>query len=205
MRFRLVPSDDHFFELFSESADNAAACARVLRNLLGQLDDLPHQLEAVRALERQGDEVTRAILQRLNTTFVTPFDREDIHALAEELDDVVDDMLAVAALLNVFAVTEILPELKEQADVLVQMADEAVLLLGQLPSMKGVEPHLEAIDTLETAGDEVYRRALGRLFSGEFEALDVLKWKDVIEAMEAALNTLEDISDIVESIVFKHA
>ena len=114
-------------------------------------------------------------------------------------------MLAVAALLNLFGVTEILPELKEQADVLVSMADEAVLLLGRLQSMKGVEPHLEAIDALETTGDEIYRRALGRLFSGEFEALDVLKWKDVVEAMEEALNTLEDISDIVESIVFKHA
>ncbi len=114
-------------------------------------------------------------------------------------------MLAVAALLNLFGVTEILPELKEQADVLVSMADEAVLLLGRLQSMKGVEPHLEAIDALETTGDEIYRRALGRRFSGEFEALDVLKWKDVVEAMGEALKTLEDISDIVESIVFKHA
>jgi uncharacterized protein len=205
LRFRLVPADDRFLELFCESAGNAAACARVLQELLNNLDDLPHQLEAVKALERQGDEVTRSIMRLLNTTFVTPFDREDIHALAEELDDVVDDMLAVAALLNLFRVTEILPELKEQADVLVQMADEAVLLLGQLRSMKGVEPHLEAIDQLETQGDDIYRRALGRLFSGEFKALEVLKWKDVVEAMEAALNTLEDISDIVESIVFKHA
>ncbi len=205
MRFRLVPADDRFVELFRESAVNAAGCARVLQGLLGNVDDLPQQLMAVRALERQGDEVTRSIMQRLNTTFVTPFDREDIHALAEELDDVVDDMLAVAALLNVFGVTEILPELKEQADVLVQMSDEAVLLLGKLQSMKGMEPHLEAIDRLETNGDEIYRRALGRLFSGEFKALEVLKWKDVVEAMEAALNTLEDISDIVESIVFKHA
>ena len=205
MRFRLVPGDDRFIELFCESAGNAAACARVLQDLLGHLDDLPRQLTTVRNLERQGDEVTRSIMRRLNTTFVTPFDREDIHALAEELDDVVDDMLAVAALLNLFGMTEILPELKEQADVLVQMADQAVLLLGQLSSMKGMEPHLEAIDELETTGDDIYRRALGRLFSGEYEALDVLKWKDIVEAMEAALNTLEDISDIVESIVFKHA
>jgi predicted phosphate transport protein (TIGR00153 family) len=205
LRFRLVPADDRFIELFCESAANAAACARVLQGLLAHLDDLPDQLQMVRALERQGDEVTRSIMQRLNTTFVTPFDREDIHALAEELDDVVDDMLAVAALLSVFGVTEILPELKEQADVLVQMSDEAVLLLGKLQSMKGMAPHLEAIDKLETTGDEIYRRALGRLFSGEFKALEVLKWKDVVEAMEAALNTIEDISDIVEAIVFKHA
>lgn len=205
MRFRLVPTDDRFFELFSDSAANAAKCARALQELVADVEGLPTHLEEVMALERHGDDVTRSILVRLNTTFVTPFDREDIHALAEELDDVVDDILAVSALLNLFRVTEILPELKEQADLLVQMADEAVLLLGQLDSMKNVEPHLEAIDRLETEGDRVYRRAVARLFSGEFPALEVLKWKDVVEAMEAALNTLEDISNIVESIVLKYA
>ncbi|MCA1692338.1 MAG: DUF47 family protein [Actinobacteria bacterium] len=205
MRFRLVPTDDRFFELFSDSATNAAKCARALQSLVADVEDVPAHLEEVMALERHGDEVTRSILRRLNSTFVTPFDREDIHALAEELDDVVDDILAVSALLNLFRVTEILPELKEQADLLVQMADETVLLLGRLESMKGVEPHLEALDRLETEGDHVYRRAVARLFSGEFPALEVLKWKDVVEAMEAALNTLEDISNIVESIVLKYA
>ncbi|MFN2504130.1 MAG: DUF47 domain-containing protein [Acidimicrobiales bacterium] len=205
MRFRLVPTDDRFFELFSDSATNAAKCARALQELVADVEGVPAHLEEVMALERHGDEVTRSILRRLNSTFVTPFDREDIHALAEELDDVVDDILAVSALLNLFRVTEILPELKEQADLLVQMADETVLLLGRLESMKGVEPHLEALDRLETEGDHVYRRAVARLFSGEFPALEVLKWKDVVEAMEAALNTLEDISNIVESIVLKYA
>jgi uncharacterized protein len=205
VRFRLIPSDDGFFAVFNESAMNAAECARRLRDIVVDFNDIEVKHALVADCETRGDELTGRILKRLDGTFVTPFDREDIHALAEELDDVVDDMLAVAALLNLFGVTEILPELKEQADVLVQMADEAVLLLGQLRSMKGMEPHLEAIDQLETHGDDIYRRALGRLFSGEFKALEVLKWKDVVEAMEAALNTLEDVSDIVESIVFKHA
>jgi uncharacterized protein Yka (UPF0111/DUF47 family) len=157
------------------------------------------------SFESKGDELTGSILRRLNSTFVTPFDPEDIHALAEELDDVVDDMLAVAALLNIVHVEQILPELKEQADLLVQMAAINVELLAQLDSMKGVRPHLDAIDALETEGDKVYRRALGHLFSGEYSALEVLKWKDVVEAMEAALNTIEDISNVVESIVLKFA
>ena len=205
MRFRLVPTDEGFFGLFCDSAANAARCARALQGLVGDLERMGEHLEVVRGLERQGDEITRSILHRLNSTFVTPFDREDIHALAEELDDVVDDMLAVAALLNVVHPQELLPELKEQADVLVQMADVAVELMGRLESMKGVQPHLDAIDRLETEGDGVYRRALGRLFSGEYPALEVVKWKDVIQAMEAALNTIEDISNVVEAIVLKFA
>jgi predicted phosphate transport protein (TIGR00153 family) len=203
MRFRLVPSDDAFFGLFNESAANVAECAHRLRDLLSDPTD-PARHEQVAACERRGDELVRTIVQRLNTTFVTPFDWEDIHALAEELDDVVDDMLEVSYRMQISGITSALPELKEQADLLVQCADEAQALLARLESMKGVKPHLDAVDR-ESEGDAVHRRILARLFSGEFEALDVIRWKDVIESMEGALNTLEDISDVVESIVLKHA
>jgi hypothetical protein len=161
--------------------------------------------EKVAACEHRGDEIVRAILQRVNTTFVTPFDREDIHALAEELDDVVDDMLAVSDLIQITGIAASLPELKEQADLLVQCAEETQELLTHLQTMKGVQPHLDAVDRLESEGDALHRRILGRLFGGEFDALDVLRWKDIVESMEAALNTLEDISDVVESIILKHA
>ena len=204
MRFRLIPSDDAFFGLFNESAANVADCALRLRDLLADPTN-PALHESVAACEHQGDQIVQTILQRLNTTFVTPFDREDIHALAEELDDVVDDMLEVSHRMQITGITTALPELKEQADLLVQCADENKLLIERLESMKQVRPHLEAIDRLESEGDAVHRRILARLFGGEFEALEVLRWKDVIEAMEGALNTLEDISDVVESIVLKHA
>ncbi|HKE72631.1 MAG TPA: DUF47 family protein [Acidimicrobiales bacterium] len=204
MRFRLVPSDDAFFGLFNDSAANVAECARRLRDLLSDPTS-PDAHDHVVACERRGDELVHTILQRLNTTFVTPFDREDIHALAEELDDVVDDMLEVAHRLQITGIGTALPELKEQADLIVQCADETQLLLARLESMKGVQPHLDAIDRLESEGDAVHRRILARLLGGEFDALDVIRWKDVVEAMEGALNTLEDISDIVESIVLKHA
>jgi len=204
VRFRLIPTDDAFFGLFNESAANVAECARSLRDLLVDPCD-PAAHEKVAECEHRGDELVRTILQRLNTTFVTPFDREDIHALAEELDDVVDDLLEVSHRMQLTGLTVALPELKEQADLIVQCADETQQLLARLESMKGVRPHLDAIDRLESEGDAVHRRILARLFGGEFEALDVLRWKDVIESMEAALNTLEDISDVVESIVLKHA
>jgi len=203
VRFRLLPTDDRFFELFSEAAVNVSACAGHLRGVLAGSDGI----ESIIACERRGDELTREILQRLHTSFVTPFDREDIHALAEELDDVVDDVLSVVHKLGLGGPLDLstVPELKDQADLLVAIADEAVELIARLESMKGITPHLDAIDRLESEGDVVCRQALDRLLSGQFDPIVVIRWKDVIEAMEAALNTVEDISNLVESIVLKHA
>ncbi|MDQ1374694.1 MAG: uncharacterized protein QOJ09_2032 [Actinomycetota bacterium] len=205
VRFRLVPTDDGFFDLFRSSSENVVECAQRLKELIDDFTDVETKHNRVIDSERRGDEITRTILRRLSSTFVTPFDREDIHALAEELDDVVDDMLAVSYLLQLTGVGVLLPEVKEQADVMVKMAEEVSALMNRLEKMKGVEPHLDSIDRLESEGDAVYRRTMARLFSGEYDALDVLKWKDIIEALEAALNTLEDVGDVVESIVLKHA
>jgi predicted phosphate transport protein (TIGR00153 family) len=203
VRFRLLPTDDKFFGLFDDAAANAAECARLLRAVI--LDGSVEDHERIRGCERKGDELTRTILQRLNTTFVTPFDREDIHALAEELDDVVDDIQTVSELLVVLPTSTPLPELHEQVELLVRAAEETEALVGRLESMKDVRPHLDAIDQLESDGDTVYRKILVRLYSGEVDALEVLRWKGIVEALEGALNTIEDISDVVESIVLKHA
>jgi predicted phosphate transport protein (TIGR00153 family) len=205
VRFRLVPTDDRFFELFGSAAANVAECARRLSALVSMLPETDGGHAAVMECERRGDQLTREILHRLNSTFVAPFDREDIHALAEELDDVVDDMLSVAALLDLVHPREVLPELAEQAGILVQMGDELVRMMERLQDMNGLEPHLDAIDQLETDGDLVYRRAVARLFDGGLDPIEVVKWKDVIAAMEDALNTIEDVSDVIESIVLKHA
>lgn len=203
MRFRLLPTDDKFFGLFNDAAANAAECARRLQAAVP--DGTAEDLDRIRECERRGDEITRTILQRLNSTFVTPFDREDIHALAEELDDVVDDIQTVSELLVVVPTATSLPELPAQVDVLVRAAEEAEALVGRLESMKDVQPHLDAIDRLESEGDTIYRSILGRLYSGEVDALEVLRWKDIVQALEGALNTIEDISDVVEAIVLKHA
>jgi predicted phosphate transport protein (TIGR00153 family) len=204
MRFRLLPTDEGFFGLFDEAVANVARCAGALATLLADPTDPSAGAEVVDC-ERRGDAITDQILKRLDTSFVTPFDREDIHALAEELDDVVDDMHTVAQRVGLLAVGSTVPWLRRQADILVGLAAEAVELMAKLATMKGLAPHLEAIDRLESEGDSIYNEALAHLFSGEFEALDVLRWKDLVEAMEAAINTMEDIGDIVESIMLKHA
>jgi uncharacterized protein Yka (UPF0111/DUF47 family) len=145
-------------------------------------------------------------MRRLNTSFVTPFDREDLHALAEELDDVVDDMLEVAYRLELGdRDVAAMPELKQQADILVQMAVEVVAMTAGLRSLKDLQPHLDAVDRLESEGDTIYRHALRRIYSDDFKARAGLYWKDVIEAMEHALDTMEDYSDVVEAVALKHA
>jgi predicted phosphate transport protein (TIGR00153 family) len=205
VRFKLLPRDEGFFPLFDEAAGNVAECARRLRSLLTNLDDVERHRNLVRECERRGDELTRSILRRLDSSFVTPFDPEDIHALTEELDDVVDDMEAAADLLVLHQVGSALPEVVEVADVLVKAAETTVSLVAKLPRLRGLEPDLETIDQLESEADGLYRRSVARLFSGEFDAFDVLRWKDIIEAIEASVNAVENISDIVESIALKHA
>ncbi len=204
MRFKLVPTDDKFFDLFVEAAQNAHECAKGLQVLVGDFTDIGTKHAAVVRCETRGDELTTAILRRLDTSFVTPFDREDIHALAEELDDVCDDVLAVSDLMQLVQIEEVLPEMRELADILVQMTYQAVELLKRLKPMKGVQPYLDAIDKLESQGDSVYRRTVARLFT-EYDAITVLKWKDIVQAMEHAINTVEDASNVVESIVLKFA
>ena len=207
MRFRLLPTDDGFFDLFNDAAANVVACTRQLRELLETaIPGGDVSIDSVIAFEHRGDELTRTIMRRLNTSFVTPFDREDIHALAEELDDVVDDVLEVALRLDLGdRDVGAMPELKEQADVLVAMADAVAKLVAGLRSMDGLQPLLDEVDRLESEGDAIYRQALRRLYSVEFKARATLYWKDVVETMEHALDTMEDISDVVEAIALKHA
>ena len=209
MRFRLIPRDEAFYPLFDEAAENIAECARRLRALLEEFPDgsgpVEEKVARVTDCERLGDDITRRILRRLNSSFVTPFDREDIHALTEELDDVVDEMQAAADLLVLHNVEKALPEVKEIGDILVEAAETNVQLIKKLPRLRGLDDDLEAIDRLESAADKAYRRSVAHLFSGEYKAFNVLKWKDVVEALEASVNAIENISDIVESIALKHA
>jgi predicted phosphate transport protein (TIGR00153 family) len=202
---RLVPTDEGFFELFQSSASNARDCAEELSKLIVSLDDVEGHYERIKGFEHRGDQITIELLRRLDASFVTPYDREDIHALAEELDDVVDSMFAAASLMELLHVDEAPPELGELAAVLVAMADEMVALMSCLQTKKGARYRLERIEHLERQGNNTFRQGMGRLFSGEFVAIEVLKWKDIIQALEDALNAIDDVSDVVESILVKES
>ena len=205
MRFRLVPSDDGFFPLFDQAAANVAEAARLLRDLLDRFELTQAKHTAIGECERRGDELTRTILRRLDSSFVTPFDRQDIHALTEQLDDVVDDIQAVSELLVLHDVDEPLAEVRELTDVLVKTADANVTLVHKLSRLKGLDDDLDTIDRLESEADRIYRRSVAHMFSGDFNAFDVLRWKDIIESIESSVNGLENVSDIIRGIALKHS
>ena len=204
-QLRLVPVDGGFFELFQAGAVNARDCAEQLRKMLSSFTDIDEYYQEIRSLERRGDQITAELLRKLDATFVTPYDREDIHALGEEIDDVVDDMFSAAELVRILRVDKPLGEVEEMADTLATMATEMVALIGCLQSREGARHRLERIEALEREGDAVYRRSMAKLFSGEYEALDVLRWKDILQALENAINRIEDVSDVVESILVKNS
>jgi predicted phosphate transport protein (TIGR00153 family) len=202
-RFRLVPRDERFFDLFDQAALNARDCARELMKITASFSDLDDHFDQMKSFERRGDEITIQLLHLLDATFVTPYDREDIHALVEVIDDVVDDMFAAASLIQLVQVDTPLVDVPEMAEILGTMADEMAALLSCLRSKSGARYRLERIEQLEHQGDAVYRRAIARLFSGDFDAIEILKWKDIVRSFEDAMNAIEDVSDVVESILIK--
>ena len=207
MKLKVSQRSEAFFDLFNRSASNLRETSEMLRDLVENYEDLDLKVRRIQDREHEGDEITHAIIQRLNTSFVTPIDREDIYRLATALDDVVDAIEAVADLLLLHKVVEPLAVMKAQVDVLAQAASQAEQALGLLPKMDRtqLEPFWIEINSLENEGDQIYRHAMAELFGGDYKAMDVLRWKDVIEDLEEAIDGLERVSTIVEAIVLKHA
>ncbi|MGH9030092.1 MAG: DUF47 family protein [Acidimicrobiales bacterium] len=199
-----APTHEAFFELFEAAAANTRDCATELRKLTASFSDLDAHFEEIKGFEHRGDQITGALLRLLDESPTTPFDREDIHSLAEELDDVVDEMFSAASLIQLVSVEQPPPEVAQLSDVLVSMADEIVALMDCLRSREGARHRLERIEHLERQGDAIFRTSIARLFSGEYEAMQILKWKDIVQAIEDSLNAIEDVSDVVESILVKH-
>jgi predicted phosphate transport protein (TIGR00153 family) len=200
-----VPRDEGFFELFVRQAKNVEAGALVLSDLISAFDDVHAKADELRRLEHAGDDMTHEVMRRLNTVFVTPIDHEDIHELTSTLDDVLDHMEAAADLFVLHKIDEPLPQMKVQADVLVHATRTLREALEQLPRYKELPPYWIEVDRLENEGDRVYRQAIADLFEGSHRALDVLKWRDIIDELEAAIDRTEDVSDVLEGIALKHA
>jgi predicted phosphate transport protein (TIGR00153 family) len=205
MKLRVIPRSESFYDLFERAAGNLADTAALLLKLLTDYHDPEAAHAEIRQREHEGDEITHQIMRALNTTFVTPFDREDIHRLASLVDDILDGIEAVADLLVLHQIEQPLPEMRQQAEVLARAADQTYQAMTGLRSFTGLDQYWVEINRLENEGDRIYRRTVARLFSGEYKAMDVLKWKDLVDQLEAAIDKAEDVANTLESIVLKHA
>ncbi|MGH2748488.1 MAG: DUF47 domain-containing protein [Actinomycetota bacterium] len=202
-RLRLIPREESFFDLFEELAQKVAHGAAQLLDLLKDYSDLDRKTGRILDTEHEGDELTHEVMRRLNTTFVTPFDREDIYRLASRLDDVLDHVEATAEFLQLHKIERPLPQMVALTETLHTAAEKTAAAMPGLRKMKHMEEYWVEINRLENEGDRFYRRTIAELFSGDYKAMDVLKWKDIIEEIEQAIDKLEDVANTVESIVLK--
>jgi len=202
---RLRPVDTTFYDLFTESAKHLVDGAELLAEMLGEGNDREAIAKRMRDAEHAADETTHEIVRRVNTTFVTPFDREDIYSLASRLDDVMDYMEEAVDLVLLYEVERLPSELAEQVEVLQRAAELTAESMPRLKTMRDLEEYWIEVNRLENAGDKSYRRILAKLFSGKYDALEVLKLKDIVDSLEKAIDAFEKVANIVEQIHLKES
>ncbi len=207
MGFRLTPQENSFYDLFAKSASFLVDGARELTTILGVE---PSEREAVaarmREIEHQADEATHEIIRKVNSSFITPFDREDIHGLAANLDDCMDLMDAAVDLIVLYRIGELPPGVAHQVEVLTRMSELTADAMPKLRSMKDLAEYWIEINRLENQADQIYRRLLAELFNGQAtDAITIMKHKEVIEELEAAADAFEQVAHKVESIAVKES
>lgn len=206
-RLRLLPRDERFFELFEQATNIIVSGADTLQHMLRDFSQADTFRKQIAELEHAGDSVIHEVVDKLNRTFVTPLDPEDIRAIASHLDDVVDYIQAAAERLVLYHVTEPLPSSLELSRVLVAVAREVqavIALMRDFNQRQSIMEHCIEINRLENAGDKIYREALGNLFR-EGNPMELMRWKEIFDQIEQAIDQCEDLADIIESVVVKHA
>ena len=205
MAFRIFPRDEGFFPLLEESATIAHECASKVSGILRSLPPAEVEIDVIMAAERRGDVLVREVNRRLERSLVTPFDREDLQLLATNLDDVIDEIFAAADLILLHHVSKELPGVLDMAQLLEEITLKNIELMKGLSSFTDITRLVEEIDALESSADRMFRRVTGELFNGSHDALDILRWKEIVEAIESAIDAVEEVSDVVQSIAVKHA
>ena len=203
--FRLIPREEKFFEFFEKAANNILDGARILAHMTDEQDgDLEKGWKQLEDLEHVGDKITHQIIRKLNRTFITPIDREDIHSLTVALDDVMDLIEAVAARMSLYKIKQPTEEARKLALVILKSAEEIVKAVSNLERLDDVTEHCIEINRLENEADEVCREAIAGLFEKGQDPIDVIKWKEIYETMETATDRCEDVANIVEGVALKN-
>ena len=205
MRFRIRPVETSFYDLFTEMADHLVNGANLLAQMLDSGTDKKALGEEMREAEHQADETTHKIVKRANSTFITPFDREDIYKLASSLDDVMDFMEETVDLVGLYELGDLPADFAPQVEVLQRATQLTAEAMPRLRTMKDLDEYWIEINRLENQGDRSYRRAVAKLFSGSYKSLEVLKLKDIVDSLEHAIDALESVANTVEQIAVKES
>ena len=204
--FNLIPREVRFFDLFDRQSEHIIKAAGVLHELVHHFADARAKAHAIKEIEHQGDLITHEIVKRLNTTFITPIDREDVHALATRLDDVLDYIEAAAERLVVYRIKEPTSACRAMAEVIVQQThsmDRAIKCLRTMdPSF---HEHAVEVNRLENTADALLRDSLAALFEEQGDPIEVIKWKEIYETMETVTDRCEDVANVIEGIILKMA
>jgi hypothetical protein len=201
----LTPKDRHFFDLFEEAGGNIVRAADLLDQMLRNYPEQSGLARDILICEQEGDRVTHDIINRLNLTFVTPIDREDIYALASALDDIVDYTEEVADYLGLYKIEAPMEQAQRLAHVLLQASREVSQAMTKLRGFKDISNHTVEINRLENDGDRITREAVAALFDGGIDPMVVIRWKDIYERLEAAIDATEHAANIIEGIVIKNS
>lgn len=206
MRFRLLPHSEDFYELFVEVARRTAEAAGLLRELLtGNPERAKYLADQIKRLENEADELTHEVVRRLDRTFITPIDREDIHLLASDLDDVMDRIDGTARRAQIFRVGQTPDGIAQMCDLVSRVSEEVLQAVTKLQAKDDVMRHCIHAKRLEEEGDAMYQEMLGRLFDTETDPIRIIKWKEIFDTLEHAMDESEDVANAIESIVLKHA
>ena len=203
MSFRLIPKDVKFFDLFVADGENLQAAATKLRDLVESFDDLDARIGEIQLLEKRGDDIDREINQRLEDAFVTPFDREDIHDLTIQLDDVVDGIQSVAETMAIYGIDRPTEEARQLAQILADQSDSLLSALRKLDGLKDLDADLARVHDLEHEADTLSRSAVARLFHDGADPLHVIKWRDLYRELENAIDAAEDAAEAIERMFHK--
>ena len=202
---RLIPKDNSFFDMFAAMSNNLIDAARALVDLFADYQNVEKKIEDIRRIEHVGDEMTHSVMRKLNQTFITPFDREDIHTLASSLDDVVDFINAACARIIMYRITDPPAEAGALARLILAQCVELEKAVSHLQKNGDVLKHCVEINRLENEADQVCRVAIARLFDHETNPITLIKIKELLEFLETATDKAEDVADVLETVVLKNA
>ena len=205
-RFSLIPKEEQYFGLFRQMTSHIYDAASKLAEMLaGPTADFRKHLDSIKDIEHQCDELTHSISKKLNTSFITPFDREDIYLLSGALDDIVDLIDDAARALVMYNVRETTDYARQFGDVIQRMAVQLHEVVSTLERPAGISPRLVEIHRLENEGDDLYHEAIADLFQGTPDPIRVIRWKDIYDKLEATVDRCEQAANIIETIIIKHA